>query len=169
MFRFLAPVTLLAVLMACGGSDSSQGTGAPSPMPAPPGAWRITGTVVDTLSGAAVPGATLSFSGASPISVTNGGEWMLEGTGTAANQAVTISASGYVTRETTVRWESGGRNDVRLDLIAERAPFTLTFFRQFVRNGFEEPESLRAIRRWTRTPNFYVDARDPQNQQPLSS
>lgn len=169
MFRSLAPLTLLAVLMACGSSDSSQGTGAPSPMPAPSGAWRITGTVVDTLSGAAVPGATLSFSGASPISVTNGGAWMLEGTGTAANQAVTISASGYVTRETTVRWESGGRNDVRLDLIAERAPFTLTFFRQFVRNGFEEPESLRAIRRWTRTPNFYVDARDPQNQQPLSS
>ena len=163
----MAPLTLLAVAAACGGSDSSQL--APSPMPAPPGTWRISGTVVDTLSGDAVSGATLSFSGAAPIPVTGGGAWMLEGTGTSANQAVTVSAPGYLTRETTVRWDSGGRNGVRLDLIADRAPFTLTFFRQLVRNGFEEPESLTAIRRWTRAPNFYVDARNPQNQQPLSS
>jgi hypothetical protein len=166
MFRPLAPLTLLVVVAACGGSDSSPG--APSP-PAQPGTWRISGTVVDTLSGDAVSGATLSFSGATPIPVTSGGAWTLEGTGTSANQAVTISAPGYITRETTVRWDSGGRNDVRLDLIADRAPFMLPFFRQLARNGFEEPDSLRPIRRWTRAPNFYVDARNPQNQQPLSS
>ena len=167
MFRPLVPLPLLFVVVACGGSDSSPG--APSPMPAPPGTWRISGTVVDTLSGDAVPGATLSFSGAAPIPVSNGGSWMIEGTGTSTNQAVTISAAGYLTRETTVRWDSGGRNDVRLDLITDRAPFMLPFFRQFARNGFEEPDSLRAIRRWTRQPNFYVDARNPQTQQPLSS
>ena len=138
-------------------------------MPAPDGSWRISGTVVDTLSGVAVSGATLSFSGATPIPVSTGGAWTLQGTGASMNQAVTISAPGFITRETTVRWASGGRNDVRLDLIADQAPFMLPFFRQFARNGFEEPDSLRPIRRWTRTPNFYVDARNPENQQPLSS
>ena len=167
MFRSTGPFLLLIVLVGCGGSDSTPG--APSPQPVPPGTWRLSGTVVDTLSGEAVSDATLSFSGGTPVAVTNSGAWMLEGTGSSSNQAVTITAPGYVTRETTVRWNSSGRTDVRLDLIAERTPFTLTFFRQFVRNGFEEPESLKAIRRWTRSPNFYVDARNPQTQQPLSS
>src|SRR5262245_17927244 len=167
MLRPLAPLTLLLVVVACGGS--APGLGAPSPMPAPSGTWRITGTVVDTLSGDAVSGATLSFSGATPIPVTTGGAWTLEGTGASANQAVTISAPGYITRETTVRWDSSGRNGVRLDVIADRAPFMLPFFRQLARNGFEEPDALKPIRRWTRAPNFYVDARNPETQQPLSS
>jgi hypothetical protein len=74
---------------------------------------------------------------------------------------VTISASGYVTRETTVRWDAAGRAGVRLDLIAERTPFSLPFYRQLVRNAFEEPESMRSLRRWIRTPNFYIDTRNP--------
>jgi hypothetical protein len=167
MFRSTGLSLLLIVLVACGGSDSAPG--APSPQPQRPGEWRLSGTVVDTLSGEAVSGATLSFSGGASIAATGNGAWMLEGTGTSSNPTVTVAAPGYVTRETTVRWSSGGRADVRLDLIADRSPFTLTFFRQFVRNGFEEPDSLKAIRRWTRAPNFYVDARNPQTQQPLTS
>jgi hypothetical protein len=68
-----------------------------------------------------------------------------------------------------VRWDAGGRSDVRLDVVAERAPFDLAVFRQLVRNGFEEPAELRALRRWTRTPNFYVDATNPRTGQPLSA
>jgi hypothetical protein len=109
-----------------------------------------------------VAGATLTFASGTSVTASASGAWQLQGTGTSANQAVTIAAPGHMTRETTVRWDSGGRSDVRLDLIAERAPFSLEFFRQFARNAHEEPEALRALRRWIRTPNFYIDTRNPK-------
>jgi hypothetical protein len=157
----------LVCLHACGGSDRSSIQPPTQPSPAPqPQTWTIAGSIVDTISSSPISGATLAFASQS-VSASSDGRWQLQGTGTSSNQVVTISASGYHSRETTVAWSAGGRTDVRLDLIPERAPFSLDFFRHFVRNGFEEPASLRALRRWTRTPNFYIQALNPRNNQPL--
>jgi hypothetical protein len=161
--RNLAAVAALTLLFACGGSPTDPTPPPPAPPPPPPQplAWTIGGQVVDTLSSQPVPGASLTFaSGSSTASAS--GAWQLQGTGSSVNQAVTLSAAGYVTRETTVRWDAAGRADVRLDLIAERAPFALSFYREFVRNTFEEPETMRSLRRWVRTPNFYIDTRNPK-------
>jgi hypothetical protein len=124
---------------------------------------------VDTLSSEPVREGTIRFPDGDGIAVAPSGLWMFEGTGTRANQTVSVTASGYVSRETTIRWDAAGRSDVRLDLIPDRLPFDLGFFRQFARDGFEEPGSLKPIRRWTRTPNFYVDARNPRTDVPLTS
>ena len=157
----------LVCLSSCGGSDrsSTPPPTAPSPVPQPQ-TWTIAGSIVDTISSSPISGATLSFPGQS-VSGSSDGLWQLQGTGTSTNQGVLISAPGYHSRETTVAWSAGGRTDVRIDLIPDRTPFNLEFFRHFVRNGFEEPSSLRALRRWTTSPNFYIHARNPRNSQPL--
>ena len=162
--RNLAGVAGLALLCACGGSPTRP-TPAPPPPPPPPAAstWTIGGQVVDTLSAQPVAGASLAFAGGSSSTASASGDWLLQGTGTSANQAVTISAPGYMTRETTVRWAATGRTDVRLDLIPERSPFSLSFYREFARNAFEEPDAIRTLRRWVRTPNFYIDTRNPKD------
>lgn len=82
--------------------------------------------------------------------------------------AVAVDAMGYLTRQTGVTWTSAGRADIRLDLIPDRAPFALTYFRQFVRNGFEKPDALEPIRHWTRTENFYVNTHNPRSGRPLA-
>ncbi|HEU4692264.1 MAG TPA: hypothetical protein VFS23_28065, partial [Vicinamibacterales bacterium] len=101
------------------------------------------------------------------VTASGDGRWQLQGTGVGSTQQVTISAPGYHSRETAVAWAAGGRSDVRLDLIPDRAPFNLEFFRHFVRNGFAEPAALRTLRRWTGAPNFYIQAVNPKNGQPL--
>jgi hypothetical protein len=144
-------------------------TPAPVTPPPPPASqtWTLAGQVIDNVTAVPVAGATLAFAGGTSVTSASDGAWRLEGTGQSSHPTVTITAADYLTRETTVRWQSNGRADVRLDLIAERPPFSLEFYRDMVRNGFEEPDALRAIRRWVRTPNFYIDTRNPKTGAPL--
>jgi hypothetical protein len=168
LMRWMLLATAIVCAQACGGSDRSSTRPPTQPSPAPqPQTWTIAGSIVDTMSSSPIAGATLAFGGQN-VSSSSDGRWQLQGTGISSNQGVTISAPGYHSRETTVAWSAGGRTDVRLDLIPDRAPFNLEFFRHFVRNGFEEPASLRALRRWTTTPNFYIQSRNPRNSQPLA-
>jgi hypothetical protein len=93
------------------------------------------------------------------------GRWRLEGTGAAPGVSVftpTITAAGFVTRETRVEWLTGGRSDITLSLLPQRAPFALDFYRMLVRNGFEEPTDLEPLRRWTTNPNVYLNAHNPR-------
>lgn len=97
--------------------------------PTSPGASTGTvfsGAVTDTVTGAAVAGATTVVSG----------------------DRVTVSAPGYVTRSTL-------RGSATVDLIPE-AGFDLTFYRQLVRNTFAEPATMRAIVRQTQPVRIYV-------------
>lgn len=160
--RSLLAIAALALLWACGGSPAR-----PSPQPAlpppppPPLSWTIGGQIVETLTSQPVSGASLTFASGASATASASGDWQLQGTGTTVNQVVSIAAPGYMTRETTVRWDAA-RADVRLDLIAERSPFSLQFYREFARNALEEPEAMRSLRRWVRTPNFYIDTRNPK-------
>src|SRR5262245_6302856 len=121
-------VCLFAVcLSACGGSSSPPSPTNPTPQPQPPAAqsWSLAGSVVDVITGAPIPGASVAFSNQTLTSGGDGG-WTLTGTGSAAaRQGVTVSAAGYMTYETGVRWEQAGRRDIQLRLIPDRAPFSL--------------------------------------------
>jgi hypothetical protein len=167
-------ILLLLIVGSCACGGGGGGTALqpiapqPQPPPPPPG-WVLAGAVVDTLSGAGISGATLTFSGRPAITTSADGGWELTGTGTVnARLPVTIEAPGYVARQTGVSWTPAGRRDIRLDLIADRAPFALSFYRELVRNGFERPDALEPVRRWTKPPNFYVNTHNPRTGQPLA-
>jgi hypothetical protein len=168
MKRILQAVAcpLCVCLTFCGGPTAPSNQ--PPPPPPPPQTWTMTGTVTDAVSGAPIGGATLSFAG-QPASTSGGdGGWTLTGTGTAATrQALTVSAPGYIDHETAIRLESGGRRDVALTLLPDRAPFSLAYYREFVRNGFEAPAMLQPIRRWTSPPDFYINTFNPRTSKPL--
>jgi hypothetical protein len=125
--------------------------------------------VTDAVSGAPLPGASLAFTTINQtVTAGNDGVWSLTGTGTASSrQAVSISAPGYLTYQTGIRWDQAGRTNVGLQLIPDQSPFSLSYFREFVRNGLDEPPGTRGILRWTTTPNFYVDTFNPRTGQPL--
>jgi len=168
--------TLLAwlalIAAACGGSSSPAGPSPTTPTPpAPaPATWSIGGSVTDAITGQGVPGAMLAFTGLPQATTDGSGNWQLQGTGASPGTAVlvsTITASGFLERETRIEWKAGGRSDVTLSLLPDRSPFSLDFFRKLVRNGHEKPDELEPIRRWTSTPNFYLNAYNPRTEQKL--
>lgn len=167
--RALWSLPALAFVAACGGGSSPSTPSAPAPLPQP-AAWTLAGTLTDTLTGGPVAGATLTFDGRPPVTTAADGRWQLTGTGTAARrQIVKIEAAGYVTRETAVAWNAAGRQDVALDIIPDRAPFSLPFFRQLVRDALDSPGELRPLERWQSDPNFYIRTRNPRTGQPFEA
>src|SRR5688500_12070466 len=126
MRRLLLSVALLS--FGCGGGSPTQ----PSPSPAPTTA-TISGLITTPLTGVPVAGATLAFLSRT-VTTDAAGAWSLDGQNANASLSVTISAPGYITRETTIKTEQG-RTGVEVDLIKNAAPFSLTFFRQAWRNG----------------------------------
>lgn len=126
-------VPLCVTLAGCGGTSPL----APSPVPsapiAPVAPPTFAGSVIETGSGAPIVGFAAVLSGS----------------------RVTVSAPGYVTRETSARASS-------VDLIREAAPFSMGFYRQFVRNALDAPGRLEPLRRQTQSPRFYVRTVDEQ-------
>lgn len=116
-------IAVVALLLAgCGGSPTAPSpTPQPTPNPAPPPAFS--GTVTDTVTGAPVSGFTAVLSGS----------------------RLTISAPGYLTRETS--------NRATVDLIP--ASIDLGFYRQLARNGFETTV-LEPLRVLTQAPSLYL-------------
>jgi hypothetical protein len=64
-----------------------------------------------------------------------------------------------VTRDAFITWARGPRTGVNLDLIRDAAPFSMDFYRQYVRGMYDQADDANApypVLRWTSTPNFYV-------------
>lgn len=125
MMRWALPLPCLLLLISCGGSPTG---------PTPPPPQTFTGTVTNTVTGAAVSGFTATIS----------------------NGRLTVSAPGYVTRETAATRST-------VDLIPE-AGFDLAFYRQFARDAIESvaPQPLRV---WSSNPSIYLqtDGLTPAN------
>ena len=62
------------------------------------------------------------------------GTFSLTTTNMVSSSRITVAAVGYLTREVVVSWP-----DPTIDVIPDVAPFSLSFYRQFVRNGHEQP------------------------------
>jgi len=65
-----------------------------------------------------------------------------------------VTAAGYITRETTIQTTTS-----RIDIIRDAAPFSLTFYRQFARDGFEQPNALDVVRSLRQAPAFYLQTK----------
>lgn len=164
--RKLVPCVLSVLVASCGGGST---TPSPSPsVPATPSAppaqtWALAGRVTDSVNGQPVAGATLSMDGRPPVTTDSDGRWRVEGTGSAASKlAAAVQAGGFVTRQTFIGWQAGGRADIALDLLPDHDPFSLLFFRQLVRNTYDTPGGMEPLRRWTVNPNFYVNTFNPK-------
>jgi hypothetical protein len=113
-------VGLSLLLAGCGSERSPIG---PSPIPSPA---TFTGSVTDTVTGAPISGFTALVAGS----------------------RLTVSAPGYVTRETRASTTS-------VDIIPE-AGFDLGFYRELARNAHEAPGSLDALRVLAQAPSLYL-------------
>ena len=123
-------VVLLALVAACGSESPTR----PSAPVTPPAPASFTGQAIDTISGAPVEGLTTTV------------VW----------PRVTLSAPGYITRET--------RNAPSIDLIPNSAPFDLEFYRRFARNTFENPTGMEPLRRQRQLPSFYIRTVDEKGE-----
>jgi hypothetical protein len=160
---------VVSSLLACGGGSPASPTQPSSSAPdaSPPAAGTLRGTVTDLASGKPVEGATLAFSfgpGSPAATAGTGGAWEITYPGSSVTSVpVEISAPGYVTRRTFVRWATGTRGDIGIDLIGESTPFSIAYYRQIVRNQYDKPdEAPQPLRRWVRTPNFYIHTANPK-------
>jgi len=73
---------------------------------------------------------------------------------------VAISAPDIVSREVWIGWQSGSRTNVAVDVIRQRAPFSMDFYRQFVRGTYDSPGAPYAVQRWMEAPRFYIKTVD---------
>ena len=73
---------------------------------------------------------------------------------------VAISAPDIVSREAWIGWQSGSRTNVALDVIRQQAPFSMEFYRQFVRGTYDASGAPYAVLRWMEAPRFYMKTVD---------
>ena len=155
----------LCVLTSCGGGSKPATPTTPStpntPV-TPSNTWSAAGQVTAVGTGQGVGGAALT-PGWSLAPVTTDAEGFFE-MGAVANPPstpypVAVSAPGMVTRDTWFTWARGPRTGIDVSLIRESAPFSMEFYRQFVRGMFDNASDANAPYpnfRWTSAPNFYV-------------
>ena len=134
-----------------------------------PDAWTIEGTVVATISRAPVAGASVKPSFGDAVQTDAQGHFRLSGTSVPSPSTfmVSVTAPNHVTREVWVAWRRGTR-ELTLDIVAEAAPFSLSFYREFARDAFEEENGLEDLLVWRSAPSFYVRTTD-ENGKALAS
>jgi len=147
---------------SCGGGSSSNGSPTdPSPTPTS-NAWSVSGSVVDTAAHKGVSNASVkpSWNMAAVSTDANGGySFSASGNPPPSPNKVTLSASGFVSREQWITIQSQ-RSDITLDLIRNSAPFSMDFYRQLARGAFDEQDGPYPLQRWEQQPKFYLQTVD---------
>ena len=160
--RRVAAVIAVIGILSCSSESSPPTQPTPPATPAPPVrpvvGWSVSGTLVDTAGRQAIPGATITPSW-DLAAVQTGSDGAFE-LGAVANPPTTpykvsISGSDLLTREVWITWQQGPRAGVGLDAIRDRPPFSLEFYRQFVRGTFDN-DGPYANFRWMEGPRFYL-------------
>jgi Matrixin len=123
----------------------------------------VAGRVTDTVSGQSVGGAQVA-PGLDLAAVSTAGDGSFTFSGTANPPTnpyrASISADGYVTHDVWLTWERAARTGVAVDAIRNAAPFSMSFYKQFVRGTFDQPGAPFVVLRWNDAPRFYVKTVD---------
>jgi hypothetical protein len=163
----LAAVFFQALLcLSCGGGSSTPTTPSSPTPPTPPGppanSWSVAGRLVDTVSGQPVGGAQIAPTwDLAAISTDTDGLFSLGAVGNPPTTPfrLAVTSSGFVPRELWVTWQRGARSDVTLDVIRDAAPFSMDFYRQFVRGTYDN-DGPHPVLRWNDSPKFYLRTED---------
>lgn len=117
--------------------------------------WTLSGHVMGT-SGAPVPGASVQYGG-HQVQTNSAGIFSVTHQ-IASTSSLTLAHPSVLERRV---WLNGGQSrTIALDPIALTAPFDLTFYRQMIRNGFDQPDALTPVRRLTTAPRFHIQTTD---------
>src|SRR5829696_7125943 len=147
----------LAVSTACGGGGGSTPTTpttptAPSTPVTPVNSWSAAGKVTALGSGQGIGGATITPGWSLGAAIADAdGNYQL---GDVANPPsspypVSVSAPGMISRVMWFSWTRSARTGVDLTLIRDAAPFSMEFYRQFVRDMYDKSEgSPWPVLRW---------------------
>lgn len=164
--RAIVLVTLVAAGLSAACSDSPSGPSrtAPPQAPSPPGAtYTLSGRLVGTVTGEPIAGATVAVG--SDTFVTDGDGAFTVTTAASNVRNLVISGDGLLTRETRL---SVATRDVTVDVIQDRAPFDLAFFRAFARNGLSPDAGLEPLRPLRNAPRIHIRTVDEAGQ-PIDS
>lgn len=136
--------------IGCGGNSPTTPSPAPAPVPLPaPSTFTLSGTLTATNGGQPLSGALIEAGGAS--ATTDGaGRYTLALSISASSFAV--SGSGILTRHGY--FQSGSSRSVDLDAFG--AGFDAAYFRQLAHDGYDHPDALQPIARWTSAPRVYL-------------
>lgn len=149
ILRWLSLCLLLTV--GCSGSHSPMAPTPPPVVPTTPTTITLTGRVMATNGGQPLANVLAAAGNVTATTDTAGGFSVQ--TLPSGSLSLALTGSGIVPRSLYVA--AGSSRSVTVDAIA-LAGFDLNFYRQLVRNGFEQPTSLQPLRRWTRNPNVFI-------------
>jgi hypothetical protein len=141
--------------VACGSTPSSPSTPPRHQNVAPHEDVLLAGRLVGTVTGEPISGATVTV-GTESVVTDDRGAFTLTGTSSDVHD-VTIAGAGLVTRISRV---SLADPEVTLDVIQERPPFNLAFFRELGRNAFESTTGLEPLRPIPNAPRVHIRTED---------
>jgi hypothetical protein len=146
---------------ACGGGSTP--TAPTAAVTAPVTGWSVAGQLVDTVEAQPVSGARIAptWDLAAVTSAGDGAYSFASSTNPPTNPyRLSISGPDILSRDLWVGWQSGARTGVTLDAIRLRPPFSLEFYRQFVRGTYDQPGAPYAVFRLMDSPKVYVKTID---------
>jgi hypothetical protein len=119
--------------------------------------FSLTGRVVSSANGQPIGGARVAPEVGDAVTTAADGTFQFASTTNPpfTPYKVEITADGYVTRSAYVAWERT-RTGVEIDLFPAGPPFSIDFFRQFVRNTHDAPDKLEILRRLAVSPSLYI-------------
>jgi len=151
---------LIGGMAACNSSPSAPTTQPPSLNAPPPGDLVLNGRVVGTLTGEPIAGATVTV-GSDTFVTDRDGAFFLTNVSADTNE-ISISGEGVVPRVSRL---SPGDRDITVDVIQDRPPFELGFFRELGRNALESTTGLEPLRPIATAPRIYIRTVDEAGRQ----
>lgn len=143
------PALVMALTLAACGGDSSPTPSSPTPPPTPQ-PWTLSGRVLSTPGGGPIVGARVEAGSLLATTVDDGRFTLTQPGAPSAPLRAKIEAGGFLARETTLAWPRSGPEPL-IDLIDMAPPFSVTLYKQLVRDEMESDELLQT-HRWTTRP-----------------
>lgn len=153
-------IALVVLTAGCSGGSSPGGATGTTPVPTPttptppaPTTTTTAGTVISTTGGQPIGGVTVTPTGLAATTTDGAGQFTLTAPIAQTSSRLQLSGAGILSRTLTLGLST---RSVTLDAVPLGGGFSLAFYRQLVRNGFEQAGALQPLRRWNESPRVYI-------------